>query len=112
MNLGTLKEVLDRPGGRTMLGLMLGVRHWMTYGIWVTARWRRGDNEWQFSYPDADVRSTAPILNYYAYKESIARDAYLRRYVPSPGDIVVHVGAGSGWEARLFSRLVGPQGKV
>jgi FkbM family methyltransferase len=104
--------LLDRPGGRTALGLLASLRHWRRHGVWAGVRWVPQQRKWLLSYPDAQVYSARPVLSYYEYKERIARDAYLYAYVPASGDIVVHVGAGSGWEAPLFSRLVGPTGHV
>jgi FkbM family methyltransferase len=40
------------------------------------------------------------------------REVFLFDYEPRPGDTVVDVGAGVGSEARLFSSLVGPSGRV
>jgi FkbM family methyltransferase len=40
------------------------------------------------------------------------RDLFLHEYIPQAGDVVFDVGAGIGAEALLFSRLVGPHGRV
>ncbi|MEV4756631.1 FkbM family methyltransferase [Micromonospora sp. NPDC049559] len=40
------------------------------------------------------------------------REVFLFDYCPRPGDTVVDIGAGVGGEVRLFSRLVGPSGRV
>jgi FkbM family methyltransferase len=107
-----LNRLLDRRGGRAALGWILSVRLWRAHRIWVPVRWQPQDRTWLFSYPDAKVRSPYSTLSYYKYKEGIGRDAYLYHYTPVAGDVVVHVGAGSGWEAPMFSRLVGPTGRV
>lgn len=39
-------------------------------------------------------------------------DIFLHGYRPKPGDTVFDLGAGTGSEARLLSRLVGPEGRV
>lgn len=107
-----VKRLLNRPGGRGILGVLLSVDHWWTRGIWVPARWQSGTRDWVFSYPDATVHWPDPNLLFYDQKEAIAREVYFHRYTPVPGNVVVHVGAGSGWEAALFSRLVGREGHV
>lgn len=105
------QRLLGRPGGRTILGLVVSAHAWRREGIWVPVRWQR-QGYWLLSYPDASVPLPEPDMAHYRRKEGIARDAYFHRYQPRPGDVVVHVGAGAGWEANLFSRLVGPGGRV
>jgi FkbM family methyltransferase len=41
-----------------------------------------------------------------------ARDLFLHEYAPRTGDTVFDIGAGIGAETLLFSRLVGPTGRV
>ncbi|MFY1636937.1 FkbM family methyltransferase [Solwaraspora sp. WMMB335] len=45
-------------------------------------------------------------------EDTVAHDTFLYGYQPRSGDTVFDVGAGVGSEVRLFSRLVGPAGRV
>jgi FkbM family methyltransferase len=55
------------------------------------------------------VRSGARLAS---DREELARDLFFQEYTPGPGDTVIDVGAGAGEEVELFSRLVGPAGRV
>ena len=105
------KHILDRPGGRTVLGLLVSANTWRQERLWVRVRWQP-EGYWLLSYPDAAIPLPEPDVSLCRVKEGIARDAYFHYRHPQPGEVVVHVGAGAGWEANLFSRLVGPSGLV
>lgn len=83
----------------------------MKHREWVSVRWRQ-EGYWELRFPDAVVAQPHPYLVEYREKEAIARDAYFHRYEPKAGDVVMHVGAGAGWEVNLLSRSVGPTGHV
>jgi FkbM family methyltransferase len=73
--------------------------------------WR--DAAWIHRYPGAKIphaslgRAAPPKIF-----TAEAREVFLYGYVPRPGDNVFDVGAGIGAETLLFSRLVGPSGRV
>ena len=105
------RVVLDRPGRRWLL-IVPG-------SLWVTAKerapcltyWR--DGEWVHRYrgariPHAGLGRAAPPTVFTAQ----ARDLFLYHYEPVAGDVVFDVGAGIGAETLVFSRLVGPEGRV
>jgi len=74
-------------------------------------RWR--DGAWVHHYrganiPHATLGRAAPPAVFTAE----ARDLFLYAYTPRPGDVVFDIGAGIGAETLLFSRLVGPKGRV
>ncbi|MDG4808279.1 FkbM family methyltransferase [Micromonospora sp. WMMD1120] len=75
-------------------------------------RVRYVDGEWIHRYPSGTVVNTylCPITPEQQDRE--AEDYSLHDYRIQPGDTVVDCGAGVGGEVRLFSRLVGPSGKV
>ena len=105
------RAVLDRPGRRWLL-VVPG-------SIWVSASERapcllyRRDGEWIHWYRGARIphevlgRAAPP-----AVFTGQVRDLFLHDYTPRPGDVVFDVGAGIGAETLLFSRLVGPTGRV
>jgi FkbM family methyltransferase len=112
-------NVLDRPGGRKLLGKLAS---------WYIRRQTGQDAE--VFYDGAWVRrvggayvADAPHFEYYA--NSIAgwehqvleqaawtQDFWFHLYPPSAGDVIVDVGAGSGTDAPAFSQAVGPAGRV
>jgi FkbM family methyltransferase len=102
---------LDRPGRRGLLVLPASVWVSWTYREPCLVYWR--DCAWIHHYrkariPHASLGRAAPpdVLT------AEARDLFLHEYTPQPGDVVFDVGAGIGAEALLFSRLVGPSGRV
>jgi len=102
---------LDRPRRRWLL-VVPG-------SLWLTAKhhtpcvvyWREG--AWIHRYhgakiPHASLGRAAPPAVFTAE----ARKVFLHGYAPRPGDTVFDVGAGVGAETLLFSRFVGPSGRV
>ena len=73
---------------------------------------RYDDGLWIHSYPEGVVVDTKIGGRSAADLDATARDVFLADHVPSPGETVVDVGAGTGTEVRLFSSLVGPTGHV
>lgn len=104
-------RVLDRPGRRGLLVVPGSVWVSATYRSPCIVRWR--DGSWIHHYRDASIphatlgRAAPP-----AVFTREARDLFLYAYTPRPGDVVFDLGAGIGAEALLFSRLVGPTGRV
>jgi len=102
---------LDRPGRR---GLLI-----VPASLWVSVRYRTPcvvywrDGNWIHRYPGAKIphaelgRAAPPDV-----LTADARELFLHDYTPQPEDVVFDVGAGIGAEALLFSRLVGPSGRV
>jgi FkbM family methyltransferase len=102
---------LDRPGRRGLLALPASAWVSWTYREPCLVYWR--DGAWIHHYrkariPHASLGRAAPpdVLT------AEARDLFLHEYTPQPGDVVFDIGAGIGAEALLFSRLVGPGGRV
>jgi FkbM family methyltransferase len=102
---------LDRPGRRWLL-VVPG-------SLWVTASYRSAcvvywhDGAWIHHYRDAKIphavlgRAAPPSVF-----TAEARDLFLYDYEPRPGDVVFDVGAGTGADTLVFSRLVGKAGRV
>jgi FkbM family methyltransferase len=99
---GAVKRTLDRPGFRPLLGLLTGARRGANSAL-VSAHIWRERRVW------VPLRATAHRDR---DREELARDLFFQEYTPQPGDTVVDVGAGAGEEVELFSRLVGPGGRV
>jgi FkbM family methyltransferase len=84
-----------------------GVRFMHDDGFWF----RRLDDR-SFICDGRSFRYFAIDMIGYDQLLSGVRHAWLPDYVPGPGDTVVDVGAGSGTDTLVFSRLVGDGGKV
>ena len=102
---------LDRPGRRGLLTLPASVWVSFTYRTPCLVYWRGAT--WLHHYrgakiPHASVGRAAPPRVFTAQ----ARELFLHEYTPQAGDVVFDIGAGIGAEALLFSRLVGPSGRV
>jgi FkbM family methyltransferase len=110
---------LDRPGGRWLLAALatfLARREtkdkvaivypgaWFAQldGVAVAAT---GSTRFVF-------RHGREIREAYEWQLQDVHDTWLFRYEPQPGDVIVDVGAGIGSETFVFSRAVGPDGRV
>ena len=102
---------LDRPGRRGLLTLPGSAWVSLTYRAPCLVYWR--DGAWIHHYrgakiPHASLGRAAPPRVFTAQ----AREMFLHEYTPRAGDVVFDIGAGIGAEMLLFSRLVGPSGRV
>src|SRR5438067_11700771 len=102
---------LDRPGRRALLVIPASAWVSVAHRTRCLVRWQ--DGAWVHHYrgariPHASLGRAAPPAVFTAE----ARDIFLHGYTPRAGDIVFDVGAGIGAETLLFSRLVGPSGRV
>lgn len=75
--------------------------HYDRQGYWVV--------DWSTARVPAVLPRHSPTV---ADFEAIAADVFLQEYTPQPGDTIVDIGAGVGWELSLWSRLVGNAGRV
>jgi len=70
------------------------------------------EDDWVQRFPSCTL--VEPRLTLWTPKqiERHVFDWWMYQYVPSEGDTIVDVGAGSGWETLFFSRSVGMSGRV
>jgi FkbM family methyltransferase len=115
-----LTRLLDRPGGRFLLGKFAtsflrriggdGVEILYVHGMWT----RRVGNDFfpdglRFDYVYPDFQVWRQQAETYA---SGTRDYWLQHYKPQEGDTIVDVGAGRGEDTLTFSRGAGKTGRV
>ena len=115
-----LIRLLDRPGGRLLLGRIAtsslrrisgpGVEIAYVDGLWtrrVGPHFFPDSSRFEYAYGDFDVWKRQ--MEVY---ESTTSDYWLRHYSPREGDVIVDVGAGHGEDTAAFSRGVGQKGRV
>ena len=116
----TLIRLLDRPGGRFLLGKMAttflrrasGEQFELAYmnGLWTR---RIGSyflpDSPTFEYAYADFGTWNRQVDQYI---ADTKEFWLQHYRPQEGDVVVDVGAGRGEDTLTFSRGVGASGRV
>ena len=115
-----LIHLLDRPGGRSLLGKIAtsfvrratgdDVQIAYVDGLWTH---RVGSNSFpdglRFDYTYADFSNWKCQMARYA---ADTKDYWLKHYCPQEGDVIVDVGAGHGEDTLTFSRSVGESGRV
>jgi FkbM family methyltransferase len=114
-----LLRALDRPGGRTLAGAIISrlaqryapaVRVYFRSGMWM----HQEKNVTFVDSPTLDYHTS--IFPTWANElESAAAnvaDSWFHVYKPRPGDFILDAGAGKGEDTIVFSRAVGPAGKV
>lgn len=115
-----LIRLLDRPGGRLLLGKIAttflhlrsgkGVEIEYIEGMWTR---RVGPDFFpdgpQFDYAYADFESWKRQMEVYS---SDTKEYWLQHYRPQEGDVIVDAGAGRGEDTAAFSRRVGKAGRV
>jgi FkbM family methyltransferase len=116
-----LIRLLDRPGGRFLLGAIATRRIRQRLGereigvAYIDGLWTRRIGS--YFIPDG-LRFDYLYANFDAWRGQIeqyvadAKDYWLRHYDPKEGDTIVDVGAGRGEDTLTFSRAVGKTGRV
>ena len=116
----TLIHLLDRPGGRFLLG-KLATRYVRRFtdddleivfldGLWT----RRAGTHFFPDGPKFEYRvdDFSGWLRDSDRSIADATDYWLQHYGPQEGDVIVDVGAGRGEDTTAFSRAVGKTGRV
>lgn len=114
-----LIHLLDRPGGRTLLSFLATRYARRLAGDGAAILYDQG---WLHrvdgvAFPDGprfrfDANQIANWRERWRRLQDQLSDYWFVLYRPRPGDVVIDVGAGVGWDTLLFSRAVGPAGRV
>jgi FkbM family methyltransferase len=114
-----LLRALDKPGGRSVLGLGMsylarqhapGAEVYFHRGMWM----HRIDSRVFVDSPQIDYHPSTFRWwpNEHARREQFAKDHWFHAYQPQFGDLVLDIGAGKGEDLYTFSSAVGPAGSV
>ncbi len=104
------RRLLDRPGRRGLLALAGTI--YVTVRRGQMCRVRFADGRWFHHYSGTvmvcpSLDTTTPRM-----WDTFTRDLFFHGYVPKVGDTIIEIGAGTGSETVVLSRLVGETGRV
>lgn len=102
--------MLDRPFGRPILSIAGSLYRTVAFRRLAFAWYKNA--QWINKEPEGYLVERQIMLHPLEDFHRISTDTYLYTYRLRPGDIVIDCGAYTGWEALLFSRLVGSAGRV
>ena len=104
-----LYNLLNRPALRPMLA---GLATLATSARTREFCWVSYDGEWVQRFPSCTL--VEPRVTLWTPKgiEKLFQDLWTYKYMPSEGDTVIDVGAGTGWETFFFAKCVGRTGHV
>ncbi len=116
----TMVSLLDRPGGRFLLGKVAtyAIRSGGVHDVeirYIEGLWtRRAGSQYfpdgvRFKYSYTDFTTWKTEANAYI---SQTEDFWFEHYHPRKGDVIIDVGAGRGEDTLTFSRAVGETGRV
>jgi FkbM family methyltransferase len=105
---GTVKRALNRPGGRWLLGVVLSVAFSMLDRRRCRVRWT--GSAWAYHYDGQVLLSDQLLRPSTTFDADL--DIFLWDYTPSPGDVILDIGAGTGTEAVRLARAIGPTGRI
>jgi len=102
-------RTLNRRGLRLILAALAT--------IYATVRARKlcrvsHEGNWVQRFPCCTLVELRPTLLTWKEIEESLRDLWMYQFLPSEGETVMDVGAGTGWETLVFSRQVGKSGRV
>lgn len=108
--LRTTVDNLDRAGYRksvaTVANAVVGaLRRQQHFTVDAQGDWVNRQAEATFVSPNV-------LFNGFGAKQREILDVWCHQYVPREGDVIVDIGAGIGDEALVFSKIVGPRGRI
>jgi FkbM family methyltransferase len=101
--------LLNRPGLRPVLAGLATTIATVRIGKLCKVSY---DGDWIQRFPPCTLVEPRLTLRTPKDIEKYISTYFLYKYFPSPGDTIVDVGAGAGWETLFFSRHVGKSGRV
>jgi FkbM family methyltransferase len=102
-------KLLNRPGLRSILAALATVIATVRVGKLCKVTY---EGDWVHRFPSCTL--VEPRLTLWTPKqiETLTVDLWMHQHLPSEGETIVDVGAGTGWETLFFSRSVGGSGRV
>ncbi len=105
-----LFQKLDQPRLRFLL--VLAGSFYKSLRYWRPCRVTYQNGVWVHRHPDGALVEPRISLATISQLDRLTVDSFMFGYVPRHGDIVIDVGAGSGWDTLAFARRVGSTGRV
>jgi FkbM family methyltransferase len=105
----TVYGALNRPGFRFLLSAWTSVHSTVNVGELC---WVHYEGAWIQRFPTGTLVEPSLRLRVLPEIERTMRDCFMHQYLPRIGDVIVDIGAGSGWQTLVFSHLVGDSGRV
>jgi FkbM family methyltransferase len=104
-----LYKLLNRPGLRSILAALATIIATVRIGKLCRVSF---EGQWVQRFPSSTL--VEPRLTLWTPKriERLSFDLWMYGYLPSEGDTILDVGAGTGWETLFFSQIVGRSGRV
>ena len=72
----------------------------------------RYEDAWIQEFPNGVLVEPRLRLKVLPEIERVVKDTCMYEYLPHAGDVVLDIGAGTGWQTLCFSRMVGGSGRV
>ena len=114
-------RMLDRPGGRRLLGTLATWYVRRTEGADVAVffdgeRWVRATSDGRLSVDGVRFDYYLDTISNFGHEYDAwcraAEDYWFYAYRPQPGDVIIDVGAGIGADTLVFAKAVGDMGRV
>jgi FkbM family methyltransferase len=105
-----LFSMLDTPLGRPILALLGSLYRTVAFRhpafVWCD------NGQWVHKEADGFMVERQIMLHPIRHFHALTTDFFMYSYRVLPGDVVIDCGAFTGWETLLFSKQVGPTGRV
>jgi FkbM family methyltransferase len=107
---GIVYNTLNRPGARPLLKAAVAAIGTVKTGRRCRISFEQG--VWIRHYVGGTIVEPRLDLKTLPEIERLVYDYAMYQYLPRPGDIVLDIGAGTGWETLALSKCVGISGRV
>ena len=102
-------KLLNRPGFRSILAGLATIIATIRVGKLCKVSY---EGDWVHRFPSCTLVEPRLTLWTPQQIERLTVDLWMHQHLPSEGDTIIDVGAGTGWETLFFSKSVGRSGRV